>query len=268
MFRLRERTLNAYVTQARTITVIKGNSGVLYPFYNSSGFNSKSLGTWFPWMGYLSYPNDDPSTHEVYMVKPVTKTVSEETAEIIKKHLKENADNFISRMGNDEAVAISCSLGGGEWDKFPKMREEIMEAKATSKFIKPVSNIIFRESFIEDLTETEKNTVIDFSGIACNGPVKNSHAKMASHMEAIINEESERYVSNYSIQQKKDFPSTDEVNERVQQLTHARELRERYVGSVTHMVQQEKWKEKAESNLDKGQMANKSPEGENSIKPR
>ncbi|OCH98960.1 hypothetical protein A8135_09380 [Legionella jamestowniensis] len=119
-------------------------------------------------MVYLDFPKGDSTKKAVYIVKPVTHSLSEELATIIKKYLvdkavktsleikspdeeklseamakelgseaalafeggvdiddkiigvitryyEEIADSFIRRMGNDEALAISCSLGGGEW---------------------------------------------------------------------------------------------------------------------------------------------------------
>ncbi|KTD67732.1 hypothetical protein Lste_0890 [Legionella steelei] len=292
MYTFKDGDIHAYQTQARTITLVKGNSSVLYPFYTSSGLNSNSKETWFPWMGYVDYPDGDSSKGEVYMVKPVTRSVSEEPAAILKKYLVDKAvatciserpatitqlmkeklgpeaallfdsgmelddeiiktikehyhaiaNSFISRMGNDEALAISCSLGGGEWDKYPEMRQEIMNANATAKFIKPIEKLTYTESPIRVMTEPEKQELIDFKGIVCTGMVKRSHAEMATHMEKIIREESQRYVSTYFIQEKKKFPTSEQVNELVH-LTHARELRDKYVGSVSHLVQTERHKE-------------------------
>ena len=244
MFTFKEGDINAYVTQARTITSIKGNSTVVYPFYNSSGVNSNSMGTWFPWMGYFKRPSDDPSCRDLYMVKPVNRTVSEEAAAILTAHLKEEAESFISRMGNDDALAISCSLGGGDWDKYPKMREEIMSAGCTSKFIKPIEKLTLNERLVQELPGEEKNQIVNFNGLACNVLAKRSHAEMAAHLEDIVQQESERYVSSYSIQRTQTFPTTDEVSDLVQ-LNHARELREKYVGSVSHLVHMERAKEKA-----------------------
>ncbi len=244
MFTFKDGDITAYVTQARTITSIKGNSTVVYPFYNSSGVNSNSMGTWFPWMGYFKHPIDDPTCRDLYMVKPVTRTVSAEAAAILTTHLKDDAPSFINRMGNDEALAISCSLGGGDWDKYPKMREEIMSASCTSKFIKPIEKFTLNDRLVQELPEEEKNQIVNFNGVACHSLAKKSHAEMAVHMEGIVQQESERYVSCYSIQKTQAFPTTDEVNGLVQ-LTHARELREKYVGTVSHLVHMERAKEKA-----------------------
>ncbi|MCP0914021.1 hypothetical protein NKV53_06615 [Legionella sp. 27cVA30] len=302
MYTFKDNDIHAYKTQARTITVIKGNSSVLYPFYTSSGFNSNSKETWFPWMGYLDYPDKNPAEGKIYMVKPVTCSVSKESADILKKYLVEKAskqcitegsdeaisklieekfdhraammfeigtddekiikfvrehyqtvaDSFIRRMGNDEALAISCSLGGGEWDKYPEMRKEIMGANSTAKFIKPIEKITYTENLVKDLSETEKEELTDFKGVACEGKVKRSHAEMATHLESIIQQESKRYVSKYFIQEEKDFPTTEQVNELVQATHHARELRDKYVGCISKLVQKERQKEKANQPHDGG----------------
>ncbi|KTC91238.1 hypothetical protein OQJ18_13645 [Fluoribacter dumoffii] len=294
MYTFKDGDIHAYKTQARTITLIKGNSSVLYPFYTSSGLNSNSKETWFPWMGYLSFPAGEFTKGEVYMVKPVNWTVSKEAVDIlhkymvdkafeyfirersdnailklieeefgfrdaimfengaddeevigfIKEHYQQVADSFIRRMGNDEALAISCSLGGGEWAKYPEMREEIMRANSTAKFIKPIESITYTENPIREMSEKEQNELIAFKGIACEGKVKRSHAEMATHMEGLILQESQRYVSSYFIQEKKDFPATEQVNDLVQ-VTHARELRDKYVGCVSNLIQMERRKEEA-----------------------
>lgn len=78
--------ITVYKTGDRDLTVVKGVSGVLYPFYKSSGVNSGSSETWFPWMGYLEqHPlsKTDPTfNNKLYMVKPVERTLSEESKEL------------------------------------------------------------------------------------------------------------------------------------------------------------------------------------------
>ncbi|KTD19094.1 hypothetical protein [Legionella jordanis] len=311
MYSFKDAQINAYVTQARTIALIKGNSSILYPFYTSSGENSKSKDTWFPYMGYLDYPDGDSSKGEVFMVKPVNRTVSTESAAIIKKYLAEEeakafinspdpdedtvktieklapgaakilysgldpdeeltaiikqhfegvAESFINRMGNDEALAISCSLGGGVWEKYPEMRDEIMSATPTAKFIKPIEKITYTESPIRNMSAEEKKQLVDFEGTVCKGKVKKSHAEMASHMESLIQKESQRFVSKYFIPAKKDFPSTQEANQLLQ-LTHAQEVRDRYANSVTHLVQMHRNKEKAEEKKASAPVINQPDEG-------
>ncbi|MCW8397774.1 hypothetical protein OQJ26_03095 [Legionella sp. PATHC038] len=232
--------ITVYKTGDRDLTVVKGVSGVLYPFYKSSGVNSGSSETWFPWMGYLEqHPlsKTDPTfNNKLYMVKPVERTLSEESKGIIRNHLGALADTFISRMGNDEALAISCSFGGGEWDKekHPGFRNDILSAFSTKKFVLPIKeeDILYKEAIMESIPEVEKDEVVDFVGKGYEGQIMNSHAKMATHVENIIAQESDKYVSSYSIQDEQRFPTTEEIAP----LGHARELREKYVGSILKVV--------------------------------
>lgn len=167
----------------------------------------------------------------------------------IKEYYQNMANSFIRRMGNDEALAISCSLGGGEWDKYPEMREEIMKANSTAKFVKHIEKVTETDNPIRDMSPIEKDELVDFKGIACEGTVKRSQAEMATHLESITKQESQRYVSNYFIQEKRTFPTTEQVNDLVE-VTHARELRDKYVGCVSELIQRERQKE--EANQQKG----------------
>ncbi|KTD08727.1 hypothetical protein [Legionella jamestowniensis] len=215
MYRLNHpNRVTVYANPARDLMVIQGNSGVVYPFYKSSGHNSNSDQTWSPWMGYFEHhplQKSDPSyNNQIYMVKPSPSTVSEEAQEIIKKYLGGNAGNFIQRMGNDEALALSCSLGGGDWDKYPLLRAEIMAAESTKKFMKPLE--------ITDVTRVDFPPIpsskdpIPFVGIKCSGDVAPSQAVLATSMETITANVASGYVTTFSVQDKKQFPTTTQVN--------------------------------------------------------
>lgn len=206
--------LTVYANPARDLVVIQGNSGVVYPFYKSSGKNSKSDQTWAPWMGYFDHHplqrTDASYNNQIYMVKPTPCTVSAEAQGIIRKYLGGNADNFIQRMGNDEALALSCSIGGGDWAKYPLMRQEIMAAESTKKFVKNLS--IVAESAVDFPPIPSSTPTIAFDGIKCSGPVVPSQAILASSMESVTAKVASGYVTAFSVQAKKQFPTTTQVN--------------------------------------------------------
>lgn len=215
MLKLNDRDrLTVYANPARDLVVVQGNSGVVYPFYKSSGVNSKSDQTWSPWMGYFDHhpmQKSDPSfKNQIYMVKPITSTLSEETQAIIKKHLGSNAGNFIQRMGNDECLAISCTLGGGDWDKYPLFKEEIMHAESTKQFIRDIRIAGAKDVILPPMPSSK--TPVPFEGVKCSGDVLPSHAIMAKSMEGLTAEVAAGYVTNYSVQNKQQFPTTAEVN--------------------------------------------------------
>lgn len=210
-----QERLTVYANPARDLTAVQGKSGVVYPFYKSSGANSKSDQTWSPWMGYFDHhpkQETDPSFKgQVYMVKPSPSILSEEAKGIIKRYLGDNANNFIQRMGNDEALAISCSLGGGDWEKYPRLRAEIMQAESTKKFIIPELQVGTTLPLkIAPLPPT--NEPIDFAGKKCVGKIVPAQANIASAMETATALASTGYVTAFSVQDKKQFPTTNQVN--------------------------------------------------------
>ncbi len=216
MYRVKRRKgdVTVYENKGRSLTVIKGNSGVVYPFYRSTGTNSHSDRTWFPWMGYFAHH----PLHEkqLYMVKPITQSLSEESKEIIRKYLgsAEKYVHFIYRMGNDESLTISCSLGGGEWAKHPKLREEIMYADSTRDYFQ-----VLRIRTVKSMKAPPRYPADDidyFAGKNCSGLVLKSQAVIASAMEKIIDQISSRFSSSYSVQEKKNFPSTEELSDIIQ----------------------------------------------------
>ena len=211
MYRVKRRRgyITVYENNARGITVIQGNSGVVYPFYRSTGSNSQSDQTWFPWMGYFDYhPNHD---HQLYMVKPVTQSLSEKSKKIIQKYLGsgEKSMHFICRMGNDESLAISCSLGGGEWEKHPNLREEIRYAGSTLDYIQMLRIVKFKS--METSSRYPADAIDYFSGKNCSGLVLKSQAVIARAMEKIVEQESLKFSSTYFVQDVKNFPLTEEL---------------------------------------------------------
>ncbi|KTC86433.1 hypothetical protein [Legionella brunensis] len=215
MLRLNDpNRLTVYANPARDLVVIQGNSGVVYPFYKSSGRNSKSDQTWSPWMGYFEHHplhKTNPSfNNQIYMVKPTPSTISEEAQGIIRKHLGSNADNFIRRMGNDEALALSCSLGGGDWDKYPLLRQEIMAAESTKEFIKALTVAAIIPVDFPPIPSSKDP--IPFNGIQYSGEVVPDQAILATSMETVTTKVAAGYVTAFSVQDKKQFPTTNQVN--------------------------------------------------------
>lgn len=198
-----------YQTCARDITVIKGNSGILYPFYRSTGINSSFIDTWFPWMGYF---DRDPEVNiALYMVKPpLPPQFSRDIEGIICKFLDKTALVFMARMANEEALAISCSLGEGIWKTIPEFKKEIMQHPEIKKYLK---NFGEKQTIFVEISPPTKRFA-RFSGINYAGIVKASHEKVASVMEKIIKEECSKYISFFSIQDRKEFPSQNSIENR------------------------------------------------------
>ncbi|CEG59015.1 hypothetical protein [Legionella fallonii] len=223
--------ITIYENSARDMTVVQGNSTVIYPFYKSSGHNSQSDQTWFPWMGYFDlHPGQK---NQLYMVKPNTQSMSASSIAIIQKYLGagDKATNFISRMGNDEALAISCSLGGGEWHKYPKFREEIITADATKSYIK----LLELESVKKMVLKAPKtNAPVSFKGKGCSGEAMEVQAAMATAMENVVSKETPKFVSAYSVQDKKRFPKTNELAG-IAELSHAKAIRDSYISKLSSM---------------------------------
>lgn len=191
-----------YQTSARDITVVKGNSGVLYPLYRSSGMNSSFSNTWFPWMGY--FDRHPEANLELYMVKPpLPPQFSHETERIIYKFLSLKAPVFMARMANEEALAISCSLGEGIWKTIPDFKKEIMQHPETKKYLK---NFEEQQTILVE-TPPPTRRLAHFTGVNYSGIVKGSHEKIAHEMEKIIKEECSKYISFFSIQDRKEFPT-------------------------------------------------------------
>ncbi|MGQ3889520.1 hypothetical protein ACQUW5_10870 [Legionella sp. CNM-1927-20] len=213
----RKNVLKVYNTPARDLTVIKGVSGVVYPFYKSSGVNSKSDGTWFPWMGYFE-PDPRGGADPVYantinMAKPNTVSISGKLQDIIKEYLKEKAPLFIKRMGNDEALALSCCLGGGVWDTYPKLRVEISWEISTGRYIKELRIGPQFDEKPQPLSKKDGEKLVDFKGIKYSGKVLRSQAEMAHLMEEITANEISELIYTYSIQQEGYFPLTSMLPE-------------------------------------------------------
>lgn len=203
--------ITIYQIPGRYVTVIIGNSGIAYPFYQSTGINSDCSGTWFPWMGYFKqHPlsAENPAfLNQIYMVKPEKIGLSDALVDLIYKHLGQKAENFIYRMGNDEALAISCCLGHGEWEKYPELREAILTDKTTKKYLKTFE--------IEDMDmqvsipKTRKQIL--FNGLHCKVQIDASQAIVAQLMEKITSTQASKYLYLFSIQQKDEFPATKEL---------------------------------------------------------
>lgn len=191
-----------YQTSARDITVIKGNSGVLYPFYRSLGINSSFGNTWLPWMGYF---DRHPEVNlELYMVKPpLPPEFSHDIEEIIHKFLKEKAPIFMGRIANEEALAISCSFGEGVWKTLPDFKKEIMQHPKIKEYLK---NFGVHQLIPVQISAPTKRFA-RFAGIKYSGIVNGSHEKIASEMEKITKAECRKYVSFFSIQDRKEFPT-------------------------------------------------------------
>lgn len=205
MFHYRINTTRVYPVPGRHIMVLKGNSGVVYPFYKSTGTNSHSAETWFPWMGYFAaHPLVDNS---IVMVKPNTQSVSEELILIIFPYLAKRTAEFIYRMGNDEAIALSCILGGGEWEKYPLLREEILTAAVIQPFLKKITMAVY-DAGTTAATTTE---LTQFNGKHYSGMVHNIEAMAAEQMERLTAEESSHYISPYLMQDKMIFPTTEQL---------------------------------------------------------
>lgn len=196
--------LTIYETNARDLTVIKGFTGIIYPFYRSSGTNSSCGDTWFPWMGYF---NLLPETEkQLYMVKPslIDIELSERPLELIKKFLGKRADIFIHRIGNDESLAISCSIGGGLWSEFPELQKAIKVSEA----IKPYLLRIEKELTITVEIPPPTQFFTFFTGIQCSASVCSGQAELAKLMERITTDEGKKLMhgSLFSVQDKKEFP--------------------------------------------------------------
>lgn len=229
-----ENRINIYTNPARDLTVVQGRSGVLYPFYRSSGLNSSCDSTWFPWMGYFDKHPQEPN--QIYMVKPSISDLSTESKEIINKYLGSKADAFINRIGNDESLAISCSIGEGVWKEYPDMRKEIMNSNATKPYLKAliIDSTIPLEIQYKNTQRQRfrgKHTVVITSGL---------QAGMATAMEKATSEECTKYISKpffptakFSIQDKKEFPSQKNLKEmeqeKEQHIKQARQIREKYL---------------------------------------
>ncbi|STX28857.1 Uncharacterised protein [Legionella beliardensis] len=228
MYRLSSQAdITIYENPARDLTAVQGNSSVVYPFYKSSGNNSKSDQTWFPWMGYFDKHPKNPN--ELYMVKPDVKSLSAETKAIIRQHLGTNevSENLISRMGNDEALAISCSLGGGVWATYPKLREDIMMASATKDYIK----MLHVEAVKEMQVPPAQKGLTPFIGKRYEGEAFDSHVGMATAMEGVVARQAAKFVSTYSVQDKGKFPKTQEL-ESIAQLSHGKSIRDNYIAKL------------------------------------
>lgn len=210
-------TVRIYCIPGRHMTAVKGNSGVVYPFYKSTGHNSESANTWFPWMGYFAaHPNplrQISLRHSIYMVKPNTQSVSQELISIIETHLGESALNFIIRMGNDEAIALSCSLGGGVWNEYTILRQDILAAQAIQPYLKTFTLIPYET---EAITSLFPKGLTQFNGQNYSGIVSTVEARAAKQMEQITAEECRRYGSTYVVQAKKFFPTTDDLQNLMQ----------------------------------------------------
>ncbi|CEK11431.1 hypothetical protein [Legionella hackeliae] len=229
-----QHRITIYNIPGRDITVVQGNSGIVYPFYKSTGHNSQSQETWFPWMGYFA-PHPLGQTlvqfkNEIYMVKPGPCSVSEKVQEIIKKHLGNKANSFIHRFGNDEALAISCSFGGGEWEKNPGLKDEIINSSPLNKYVKKLKIEAVNQVQVQI---PQKRKLIRFVGKNCSCTAYNIQAIVAEKMETITAEESKKYVSEFLVQDRQNFPSADDLFS-IECSSHARRIRFNYLDKLGH----------------------------------
>ena len=229
-----ENRINIYTNPARDLTVVQGQSGVLYPFYRSSGLNSSCDSTWFPWMGYFDKHPQEPN--QIYMVKPPISDLSNQSKKVIKKYLGSKAGAFISRMGNDESLAISCSIGEGVWEQYPDMRKEIMNSNATKPYLKA----LIIDSTIPLEVQYKGSQRQYFKGRHSSVKTSGLQANMAIAMEKATSEECSKYISKpffptekFSIQDKKEFPSQKNLKkmeqEKEQHIKYVRQIREKYL---------------------------------------
>lgn len=217
-----------HVIPGRHLTVVRGNSGVVYPFYKSTGKNSECQDLWFPWMGYFDalpeqeiYPEYE---HSIYMVKPSNPSLSQESISSIIKYLGAKAAVFMWRIGNDETLAISCSLGGGYWDELPEFKKAIMSSEATQKYIKSLTIVANKE----DRVTVPGQSLVHFSGRFFSGTVKAVEAAAAVKMENITAEESKKYASVFSVQEQKHFPDNEQLDMLKEEI-QGRRLRTNYL---------------------------------------
>ncbi|WP_419420090.1 hypothetical protein ACNVED_01985 [Legionella sp. D16C41] len=206
--------ITIYETAARNLTVVQGNSGVIYPFYKSSGKNSGFEGIWAPWMGYFA--EHPKAAQQIYMVKPSTASLSSELIKIIEAHCtKLETESLMARMGNDEALAISCALGGGVWTERPSFCEAIKNAVCIKPFLKEI--IVHHVETVSLPTSDKENPAqtVNFKGKNYKGNVLKTQAEMATIMEKIITQESANIQTskkfNYVIQDRKKFPTTKQL---------------------------------------------------------
>ncbi|WP_131783611.1 hypothetical protein [Legionella gresilensis] len=205
--------ITVYETAARDLTVIQGNSSVVYPFYKSSGKNSGIEGIWAPWMGYFKkHPEHD---NQVYMTKPGVSSLSPAVTEVIKRNCTEKeAASLIARMGNDEALAISCSMGGGIWAERPAFRAELQSVDCLKPYLQAIE-IGNTKKVPLVIGAEEERQLVDFKGKRYKGKVLGNQAIMAKTMEEITAHESARFclsrTSTYLVQDNRSFPKTEQL---------------------------------------------------------
>ncbi|WED43599.1 hypothetical protein [Legionella cardiaca] len=226
----RESRLTVYHMPGRNITVVQGNSGVVYPFYKSTGYNSQSDETWLPWMGYFAPHPLEECKNQLYMAKPGICSLSPEIIGILKKHLNQNTLNFIGRLGNDESLIISSCLGGGEWSRFPDLRKELMNLRTIKKYIKHIEIASIKNI---ELPLSASRELVLFKGINCTHLVLASQAIVADKMESLTTEESSKYVSDFYVQDKERFPSLNDLTD-LRDARHASQIRFKYLQKLGH----------------------------------
>lgn len=216
-----QSSLLIYITEARDLTVVKGQTGIIYPFYRSTGTNSLYSDTWFPWMGY--FDRHPQLEKELYMVKPDKIELSSHILVLIEKFLAENTLTFTARISNDEALAISCSIGGGIWSIYPELRLAI-EASET---IRPYLLSIINSPTIRIRQANQSREPFSyFEGIKYTGFVFSAHATLALLMEKITRKEGGKLLAGarFSIQDKKVFPTRAELEEILEFLKQTKQL--------------------------------------------
>ncbi len=95
------------------------------PFYLSTGFNSQSRGTWFPFYG-VEISRD-------WMIKPshigrmryLSQQYGEKTLTILKEY--GISDSLLRRFGNLRTMCLSCSMGGDFWMQNSEIEEFLRE---------------------------------------------------------------------------------------------------------------------------------------------
>lgn len=216
----RKISLNIYRTEARDLTVVRGKTGIIYPFYRSTGANSLYSDTWFPWMGYFDH---HPQVEkELYMVKPDKAELSGEVLSLIGEVLGGNMPLFTARIGNDEALAISSSLGGGIWNIYPELCQTIQDCEAIEPYLLGIINSLI----IRIRAKRSKDPFSYFEGLQCTGSVCSAHAALAKLMEDITREEAYKLLegARFSIQDKKEFPTRAELQVKTERLKPTQQL--------------------------------------------
>lgn len=221
-------TITLYKFKERAITAIQGKSEIVYPFYSSSGVNSQYKDTYFPWMGYMGFNKKD---HSLVMTKPVRADsadsvdnyLSPKIQQVIRKHLGDSptTDSFIRRMGNDEALAISCSFNTGIWKENPNLYQEIFPL--ISSYHLTLDNIQVQDIKIDaskDQRFIDINHQLEF--------VNADDADMGRMLEKLTLKEMDKYeVNAFNLRKNQKFPSLEDLDIALSERNEARSRQRR-----------------------------------------